>query len=568
MTFLPIVERELRVAARRASTYWMRAGAALAGICLTAWALRALSMQPPAQLGSELFATIAGFCFAYCVLYGMRATHDCIGSEKRDGTLGLLFLTDLKGYDVVLGKLVATSLNTVYGLLAVFPVLAIPILLGAVSPEAFVRMTLALANTLLFSLTLGLLVSAITDRPRVAILSAVVLMFLITAGPLIATAWAASRPGTAVAAAALVKVTGVIVLPSPYIAFQFAFDQPAGAGPNPFWVSLATVHCLSWIFLGIAGAIVRNCWQDRPATTQRLRWRERWRNWGHGDSVERQEFRGHLLDINPVYWLAARDRLKPAYVWGFLGLALVGWVWGALKGRGDWFCQAVYIATALVLNSTLKVWVASEASWRFAHDRNDGALELLLSTPMKVQEILYGEFLALKHQFFMPCVVNLLVDAMFILATLRDDEAAADRAFMLMFWIALSALFVADLFTLFAVGLWSGLTARNPSRAARGTIFRILTLPWLLFSLLGVAGSLNLLRFQFIQDDRMVLGLAFGLFIVIDLWFGLWAWYRLNHEFRVVAAHRFAPKPPRRAGWGRGRAKETIKLAPPVATQS
>ena len=44
--------------------------------------------------------------------------------------MGLIFLTDLKGYDVVLGKLAATSLNGFYGLLAVFPLLAFPLLTG------------------------------------------------------------------------------------------------------------------------------------------------------------------------------------------------------------------------------------------------------------------------------------------------------------------------------------------------------------------------------------------------------------------------------------------------------
>ena len=34
MTFLPIVERELRVAARRPATYWLRLGVALVGFCV------------------------------------------------------------------------------------------------------------------------------------------------------------------------------------------------------------------------------------------------------------------------------------------------------------------------------------------------------------------------------------------------------------------------------------------------------------------------------------------------------------------------------------------------------
>ena len=35
-------------------------------------------------------------------LCAMRNTADSLSAEKREGTLGLLFLTDLRGYDVVL----------------------------------------------------------------------------------------------------------------------------------------------------------------------------------------------------------------------------------------------------------------------------------------------------------------------------------------------------------------------------------------------------------------------------------------------------------------------------------
>ena len=94
----------------------------------------------------------------YCLAYGRRSTADCLSQEKREGTLGLLFLTDLKGHDVVLGKLVATSVRGFYGLLAVFPVLAVPLLLGGTTSGEFWRVVLVLMDTFLFSLAIGILV--------------------------------------------------------------------------------------------------------------------------------------------------------------------------------------------------------------------------------------------------------------------------------------------------------------------------------------------------------------------------------------------------------------------------
>src|SRR5882762_353877 len=134
MTFLPIVERELRVASRRRGTYWNRTLAASVGIGITAVLLLLATREPTKEIGKILFSVLSGLFFLSSFLSGIRYTADCLSEEKREGTLGLLFLTDLRGYDVVLGKLAATSVNAFYGLLAIFPVMAIPLLLGGVSP--------------------------------------------------------------------------------------------------------------------------------------------------------------------------------------------------------------------------------------------------------------------------------------------------------------------------------------------------------------------------------------------------------------------------------------------------
>src|SRR5271165_4992133 len=134
MTFLPIVARELRVAARRSGTYWVRCGAALALMIIGAWFFLMMPLQAPQQVSMFLFRILTALAIFHCLLRGVWSTADCLAEEKRDGTLGLLFLTDLKGYDVVFGKLAATSLNGFYALLAVVPLMAVPLLLGGVTP--------------------------------------------------------------------------------------------------------------------------------------------------------------------------------------------------------------------------------------------------------------------------------------------------------------------------------------------------------------------------------------------------------------------------------------------------
>ena len=179
MTFLPIVERELRVPARMKSTYRFRLGAAIGAIVLAGMVLGGGSVKTVGQNGFIIFSALAWLSFVYCLIDGARNTADCLSEEKRSGTLGLLFLTDLRPYDVVLGKLMATSLNSFYGLIAIFPPLAIPLVVGGVTLGEFWRVVLGLMSTLFFSVSIGLAVSSASRDERRAWMSTVGILALV-----------------------------------------------------------------------------------------------------------------------------------------------------------------------------------------------------------------------------------------------------------------------------------------------------------------------------------------------------------------------------------------------------
>jgi len=270
MTFLPIVSRELRVAARRRSTYWLRIGAAMAVLVLGTWFF--LMMQhdsPPQEVSRVLFGIMTGGAVLYALLSGVRSTSDCLSEEKREGTFGLLFLTDLKGYDVVFGKLVATSLNAFYGVMAVVPILAIPLLMGGVTPSEFGRMALVAVNTMFFSLATGMVVSSMSRSGRKAAVTTFMLLFFFTAlipffGALL-TYYRSAR-----------VLEPFFFVPSPGYTFAKAFEPIYLLGKDGFWWSLGLVQALGWIFLITACVVAPRSWQDRPAGAQALRWRERW----------------------------------------------------------------------------------------------------------------------------------------------------------------------------------------------------------------------------------------------------------------------------------------------------
>ena len=130
MSFLPIVERELRVASRKRSTYRTRTWFVLGTSALAGMLLVIGNYASGSRVGASVFSVLSGLAFLFCLIAGPRYSADCLSEEKREGTLGLLFLTDLRGYDVIFGKLVSASTQTLPGLMAFFPVLSIALLLG------------------------------------------------------------------------------------------------------------------------------------------------------------------------------------------------------------------------------------------------------------------------------------------------------------------------------------------------------------------------------------------------------------------------------------------------------
>ena len=536
MTFLPIVARELKVASRRRSTYWIRTGAALAVVVLGTWLFLMMSDRPSREIAQALFTALTVTAVFYCLLSGVRSTADCLSLEKREGTLGLLFLTDLKGYDVVLGKLAATSLSGLYGVLAVVPMLAIPLLMGGVTLGEFGRMALVALNTLFFSLAVGLFSSAISRSSRKAIgLTFFIIQFFTLCFPIVASWSLLFGRGR--------SVETQFMFPSAGFTYYRAFEGPYQGARKEFWISLAVINGLAWLFLGLAAIIAPFSWQDKPAGTKKLRWRERWLNWSYGDLKERLSFRRRLLEQSAFFWLSSRARLKPAYVWLVLGLLACGWFWGLAKFHREWLNEPLYFTTGLILNVLIKGWFASEAGRQLAEERLHGTLELLLSTPLTVQEILRGQSLALTRQFLGPLIFVLAIFSAFMLAMPPEMSDAEDHVLWVLFWLAGMAMLIVDLVAFYWVGLWQALVAKNPHRAASVTIGRILVLPWIVIAIASLVISIMGREMRAEPGPGFFLGLWFLTGVLTDVLFASQARTKLLTQFRVAATQRFAERP-------------------------
>ena len=181
MTFLPIVDRELREGARRTSTRYVRLVVAAVALVISLFqlVLMPLMMGFGRSSGSAGFGIMTGYAFVLCLLAGVFITADCLSEEKREGTLGLLFLTDLRGYDVVLGKLASQLVYLGYALLAIIPAAALPLLFGGVTGGELWRISLALVNLLFFSLATGIFASSVSRQAGRAMMFTGILLVLV-----------------------------------------------------------------------------------------------------------------------------------------------------------------------------------------------------------------------------------------------------------------------------------------------------------------------------------------------------------------------------------------------------
>jgi ABC-type transport system involved in multi-copper enzyme maturation permease subunit len=529
MTFLPIVERELIEASRRRGTYWLRLAIAAVGLILGGWIMLVMRGAPPGTLGLALFVAISIAAYVYSLFIGIFRTADCLSEEKREGTLGLLFLTDLKGYDIVFGKLAATSLNSLYGILALFPIMAIPLLLGGVTLDEFWRVVLVTLNILFFSLSVGMFCSSISRDERRAMVTALLIVLFFAIGlPLLAGLaheWSSATR----------EYWQWVFAPSPTYAAYLAFDAVfTRTTPNYFTLSTLITHGLSWALLITASLVVPRTWQDKTLTAEAARRHERMNRLQLGSSDSRRRFRTRLLEINPFYWLVARHRTKPALVWAFLGLGALIWTLGLAFNSRDWLDEAAFVLTGLIVHTVIKFWVATEASRRFSLDRQSGALELLLSTPISIKEVLRGQWLGLERQFAAPVLIILLVDFVFLLGSRRETITV-------LFWIAIMIVLVADLITLIWLGMWRGLNSRRPNRAAAAALARVLFLPWgiffLLMTLAALSDSLGRGGSPWNEYSVIIMGVVISL--AVNLLFGIPARRNLLTRFREVATQRF-----------------------------
>ncbi len=186
-------------------------------------------------------------------------------------------------------------------------------------------------------------------------------------------------------------------------------------------------------------------------------------------------------------------------VWPWVGMGMTAAMVGGLTMLAYWISTSkpgFDILALLIITPawylTVKLGVAGTASQRLAEERTGGTLELLLSTPLKPEEIARGQWLAIKRQFLWPAVATLVLIPVTAVAaaffwTPMDTEERIN-------WLATGAamffMLVADVAALGWTGMWYGISAKDAKQASGTTFAHIIALPnamlcfWIVFVML------------------------------------------------------------------------------------
>src|ERR1043165_2562971 len=539
MTFLPIVERELRAAARRKSTYRLRSWTALVamavGLCCLLWIWL---VSGRGNLGNPLFRILTGHTFGLCLLAGVFLTADCLSEEKREGTLGLLFLTELKGYDVVLGKFIARSLPALYGLLALLPLMGIPLLLGGVTGGEFWRMALALVNALFFSLAVGIWISSLSRDSERAMTATFGLLLLMATLPMLTWVGPRVRPTSAWSCLAWV---------SPFFSFSYSQERMYAGHARTFWGALSASDLLAWLFVVLASWLLPRRWQAEATAREPWSMAKRWLQVGQVSRLSKGRraleaktvgetpgaagetpaplpglfpLREKPLPANPLLRLLSRHTATPWLAW------LVVVVWGVvvlamttlMPQQAAGFVLGWYVVRPF--GFLLKVLFTFQVCRFLVEARRNGALEMLLCTPVRSRDILQAQTLALRRSFLWPSVAFLVV--LFVPLGVQATNLIRTADFpgiigLVAGWFSAAVCAVrmgADVCALYWFGLWLALTMKKPSLAPALTVLVVLVVPAALLS--------------FCLLD-----------ILADLFFILWGATKLQQDWRWLLARQY-----------------------------
>jgi ABC-type transport system involved in multi-copper enzyme maturation permease subunit len=399
---------------------------------LTAWQTsigwsRTATLGETAHFGMLLFQIFTFVQLTLVLFFAALSAAGAVALEKDRRTFILLLITDLRNYEIVVGKLLGSLLQIVLLLASTVPLLALLVLLGGISPRQVGQAVLVMGAAALAAGSLGSLMALWREKtfPALAltVLFLVLYLCLVQAIPVL--------PGLATLGSEAKGAEKVALLQAsldPYHALGsvLASDDTAGG--------LGQAYSFAAVMVGLS--VVLNGWG-----VLRLRV---WNPSGEpimqretpADAVEEEKDRlkahaapGKVRHVwaNPIVWREIMTRaygrkplmVKLAYyvVVGLVCYFALPPVWNHVAERTS-MAAAQGLVPVAVLSLLL---VSAQAVTSITSERDTGALDLLLVTDLSPKEFIFGKLGGIlynvKDFIWPPLALAIVYGSLKLLAT-------------------------------------------------------------------------------------------------------------------------------------------------------
>ncbi len=407
----PIFMRELVTVPRRGSHYAARA--ALLGLIgvlgATAWQAtvgftRDATLGETARFGLLLFQIVVYVQLLLLIFFAALSAASAVAQEKDRRTFILLLITDMRDYEIVLGKLLGSLLPITVLLLVSVPVLAMFLLLGGIDPAQVVQAAVVMLTTAFAAGSLGGLVALWRERTFQALALSVLFLALY-----LSLTQAAAVVGPMVAPA--IDWGTVHAWIDPFLAMRAVLDQPPGG-----WTGMPPAYgfalvMLGWcVLLNVVGVWKLRKWNpsgepimqregptEDPEANMTPEELKAFRSKAHAAP-------GSVRTVwaNPILWREIRTLAygrRPLLVKLAFGVVLALVLYFAVQtlhqpGGRPAFAAAYGLVPIAVLSLLL---VSAQAVTSVTSERDGGALDVLLVTDVSPYEFVFGKLLGVVY---------------------------------------------------------------------------------------------------------------------------------------------------------------------------
>jgi ABC-type Na+ efflux pump permease subunit len=408
----PIFVREFQTVPRKGAHYLARSASLglLWVIGLTAWQAavgwhRTALLGETARFGLLLFQIFTHVLLTLLLFFSAISAASTVAQEKDRRTFILLLITDMRDYEIVLGKLLGSLLPIGLLLLGSVPVLSLLLIMGGIDPEQLLQALLILAATAFGSGSLGGLIALWRDKTfqslALSVLFLVLYLCLVRALAII--------PGLS---GETLKTVQTWL--DPLFALESVLEPPEeGWRLHPAYGYFGSMMLIS-VGINLLGIVRLRKWNPRgePIIQREIPQEDEDKNRARAHAAP-----GKVRGVwqNPILWREIRTfaygrrplLIKLAY---FVVLGLICWyAFGEAIAPRAGVRQSFAAATGLVPVTILSLLlVSAQAVTSITSERDGGALDLLLVTDLSPREFIFGKLLGILYnvkEFVVPPLV-------------------------------------------------------------------------------------------------------------------------------------------------------------------